>query len=137
MDAETTLDRPLIRSPRRLALAGLGLIATALGAIGIVIPGLPTTVFLIAASYCFTRSCPWIERKLLQNRFFAPYMRVVAGQVPVSRRARLSSALTMWGFVLLSGTMLHLGGRLTPIVAALLLTAAVVATFSIARYRRW
>ena len=58
--------------PRRLLLAGAGVLAVGLAALGVVVPGLPTTVFLIAASYCFARSCPWLEERLLRNRPFAP-----------------------------------------------------------------
>jgi hypothetical protein len=55
-------------------LAAAGLLCVGLGALGAVLPGLPTTIFLILASYCFTRSCPWLEERLLRTRLFAPYM---------------------------------------------------------------
>src|SRR4029450_10740469 len=42
-------------------LAG-GLVAVALGAVGIVVPGLPTTVFFIIAAWCFSHSSPRLER---------------------------------------------------------------------------
>lgn len=47
-----------------LWLAG-GLLAVALGGIGVVVPGLPTTVFFIAAAACFARSSPRLERWIL------------------------------------------------------------------------
>lgn len=49
----------------RCAWVVLGLVCVAIGAVGIVVPGLPTTVFFIAAAACFTRSSPRLERWVL------------------------------------------------------------------------
>jgi uncharacterized membrane protein YbaN (DUF454 family) len=59
---------------RWLWLVG-GLTALALGGIGIVVPGLPTTVFLIVAAACFTRSSPRLEAWLLGLPRFGPMIR--------------------------------------------------------------
>ena len=45
---------PLVRG----AWIGLGFFFVTLGAIGIVIPGWPTTPFLLVAAACFARSSP-------------------------------------------------------------------------------
>lgn len=50
---------------RRTAWVALGLALTALGGIGIVVPGLPSTVFFVGAAACFSRSSPRFERWLL------------------------------------------------------------------------
>lgn len=42
----------------RLLWLGAGWVAVALGAIGVIVPGLPTTVFMIIAASCFARSSP-------------------------------------------------------------------------------
>ena len=57
---------------RRGLLAAAGVLAVALGGIGAFVPGLPTTIFLIVASYCFARSCPWLEARLLRCRSSRP-----------------------------------------------------------------
>ena len=44
---------------------GLGLIFVAIGSIGVIVPGLPTTIFMIAAAGCFARSSPRLEKWLL------------------------------------------------------------------------
>jgi uncharacterized protein len=46
----------------RMIFGGLGWCAVALAIAGIIVPGLPTTLFVIAASYCFSRSSPRFER---------------------------------------------------------------------------
>lgn len=51
-----------------------GLIAVGLGAMGVVIPGLPTTPFLLLASWLFYRSSPRLQQWLL-NSWLGKYIR--------------------------------------------------------------
>ena len=92
------------RSPnlRRWTLVGLGLFCVGLGALGVIVPGLPTTIFLIAASWCFTRSCPWLEDRLIRNRFFGPYLRFLDGDTPMPPRVMWSSLALMWTAISIS-----------------------------------
>ncbi|MDE2935961.1 MAG: YbaN family protein [Chloroflexota bacterium] len=60
---------------RRYLLMAFGVLCLSLGAIGVVVPGLPTTVFVILAAWAFVRSCPVLHRWLLENRLFGPRLR--------------------------------------------------------------
>ena len=60
---------------RRGLFATLGVFAVALGIIGVFVPGLPTTEFILAASYLFARSSPRLEGWLENNRWFGPMLR--------------------------------------------------------------
>lgn len=54
------------RSPTiRIAWITLGLGLTALGGLGIILPGLPSTMFFVGAAACFSRSSRRFERWLL------------------------------------------------------------------------
>lgn len=118
---------------RRWTLACLGLLCVGLGGIGVVVPGLPTTIFLIAASWCFTRSCPWLEERLIRNRFFRPYLKFIDRGEPMPRRVMWITLAVMWVAIGLSTTMLWLGD--TPIFVALCVPlAGVVGTVFIVRF---
>lgn len=52
---------------RRLGLVVLGLALVGMGYLGVLVPGLPATPFLLAASYCFVRSSPRLHRWLRRS----------------------------------------------------------------------
>ena len=56
----------------RLVLLVLGSIALLLGIIGIVVPGLPTTPFILVAAACYARASERFYRWLLRNPTFGP-----------------------------------------------------------------
>lgn len=53
----------------------LGCFFTGLGGIGVVLPGIPTTPFLLVASYFFIRSSPRLHSRLLASKRFGPILR--------------------------------------------------------------
>ena len=53
----------------------LGLVFVALGAVGAVLPLLPTTPFILLAAGCFARSSPRLHRWLLESELFGPTLR--------------------------------------------------------------
>jgi hypothetical protein len=64
-----------LSSIRRALLITAGLAAVVAGAIGIVVPLLPTTPFLLLAAVCFVRSSDRLYRWLTTNRVFGSYLR--------------------------------------------------------------
>jgi len=53
----------------------LGCLFVGLGAIGAVVPGMPTTVFLVLAAACFIRSSQRLYDWLISNKTFGPYLK--------------------------------------------------------------
>ncbi|MFI4892363.1 MAG: DUF454 family protein [Phycisphaerales bacterium JB058] len=91
------LQAPVIAfTPWRWAVALLGVLAVAVGAVGVVVPGLPTTIFLIIASWCFAKSCPWLETRLIRNRFFRPFLVFMEPGARMPLRAKVISNAMMW-----------------------------------------
>lgn len=62
----------MVPSPRRPTMLvrwmwiALGVVCVGFGGIGAVVPGLPTTGFMVAAAACFARSSPRLEAWLLR-----------------------------------------------------------------------
>ena len=74
-------------------LAG-GVLAVAVGSIGVVVPGLPTTVFFIVAAACFARCNPRLERWVLDLPRIGPLVRDHRAGLGMPRRAKMV-AVTM------------------------------------------
>jgi len=100
------------RSLRRWIYALLGVISVGVGFIGVFVPGLPTTIFLILASYLFTRSCPWLEEKLVRAPIFKPYLRYVDGERAMPLRARIVTIAMIWTATTASCVLLAARGAL-------------------------
>lgn len=126
----------VVRSPRRLLFAVLGAASVGLAVAGIFVPGLPTTIFLIIGSWLLTKSCPYLEERLIRNRLFRPYLRYVDGTAPMPARARVSAITMMWVAVLASMAALAWRDALAWWLAALLFALACTGTWFIATWRR-
>jgi len=133
-EAGLRVTRP--RSPKRIVLAALGVVCVGLAFAGVVLPGLPTTVFLIAASYLFTRSCPWLEDRLIRIRWFRPYLAYLDGGRPMPSRARWTATGMMWLAVCASLLVTAAADRLHVVFAVVVIGAAMTGTWVIFRFRR-
>ncbi|MBR1799798.1 MAG: YbaN family protein [Bacteroidales bacterium] len=73
---------------KKYLLVALGMIFVGLGALGVVVPGLPTTPFLLLASWLFYRSSPRLQQWLL-NSWLGKYIRNYhrRGGMTVSQKA--------------------------------------------------
>jgi uncharacterized protein len=67
----------------------------ALGIVGIFLPLLPGTLFLILAGACFTRSSPRFEGWLLDHPRFGPPVRAWRETGSVPRRAKVFAAVSL------------------------------------------
>lgn len=81
---------------KRATLVALGTLFVGIGAVGVVVPGLPTTVFLLIASYFFSKSCPALTDRWLRRGVFAPYMRYADEGRPMPTHARVIALVFIW-----------------------------------------
>lgn len=65
-----------------------GWLAVAVGGVGIVVPGLPTTVFFIIAAWCFSKSSPRLEQWVLDLPRIGPAVRRYRAGDPMPRKAK-------------------------------------------------
>ncbi len=115
--------------------ASVGLLFVGIGAVGAIVPGLPTTVFLMGACWAFARSCPALERWVLSTRIFRPYAKFVDGSTPMPLRAKVMAIALMWLSVVVSVTLLVVNEAAPLWISGLVVVSAGVGTAVIARWQ--
>jgi hypothetical protein len=80
----------------------IGLLAVGIGALAIVVPGLPSTMFFVFAAWCFSRSSPRFERWVLELPSIGPMVRDYRAGLGMPRRAKVLAMTMMWSAMLLS-----------------------------------
>lgn len=108
----------------RLAWISAGLLFVGLGVLGVLLPLLPTTVFLLLAAYCFARSSPTLHDWLLGHRILGPFILNWQDYGAISARAKLLAVATM-GATLAGGLALGLGTIVLAVQGVVLTLAAV------------
>lgn len=73
----------------------LGCLAVALGVIGIFLPLLPTTPFMILAAACFAKSSDRLHGWLLGHRMFGPMIRDWQAHGAIPRRGKRAALIAM------------------------------------------
>ena len=125
MTSPAPTPRPAVRrGASRILWLTVGMIAVGLGGIGIVVPGLPTTVFFIVAAWCFGRSSPRFERWVLNLPGVGPMVRDHRNGLGMPRRAKAIALTMMWTAILLSAFAL----RHRPLVAAAVVAVGLIGT---------
>ena len=73
----------------------VGVTSVVLGAIGIVVPLLPTVPFMILAAFCFARANPVWERRLLDHPRFGPHIVAWRTRGAISRRGKAMAGVAL------------------------------------------
>ncbi len=80
----------------------LGTISLITGIIGIIVPGLPTTVFLLFAATMYFHGNKKFHDKLLANRYLGDYIKRFREGQGMSIRDKIISLLMMWIMILIA-----------------------------------
>lgn len=80
----------------RIILIILGVVTLCIGIVGIVLPILPTTPFLLLASFLFCKSSKKLHDWLENNRVFGEYIRNYRRYRAIKRRTRIFSIALLW-----------------------------------------
>ncbi len=81
---------------RKAVLIFLGTVCVALGVLGMFLPLLPTTVFLLMAAYCYSRSSERFHDWLLNNRLCGDYIRNYKSGRGISMRQKITTTSILW-----------------------------------------
>ncbi|PKK89272.1 MAG: DUF454 domain-containing protein [Candidatus Wallbacteria bacterium HGW-Wallbacteria-1] len=81
---------------RKYFLIAVGFCSLALGILGIFLPLLPTTPFLLLSAYCFARSSDRAYQWLMNNRWFGEYIRNYQQGKGISLRHKAMTLSLLW-----------------------------------------
>jgi uncharacterized protein len=76
-------------------LAIAGSVSLSLGVIGVVLPGLPTTPFVLLAAACYAKASPRLHQWLLNHRWMGPMLRDWEANRRLTRRTKTVAVLSM------------------------------------------
>jgi hypothetical protein len=102
-----------------------GTIALVLGLVGIVVPVLPTTPFLLLAAICFMRGSRRLYNLLLHNRFVGAYLRNYLEGRGMPVRMKVWTLILLWAAIV-STAVLATDSLIARIILALVLVAVTI-----------
>ncbi len=82
---------------KRIVLTGIGLVALALGLVGLFLPVLPTVPFLLVALWAFSRSSERLHRWLITHPHLGPPLIAWQRHGAISRRSKILAVVAMTG----------------------------------------
>lgn len=124
-------DIPMYRNPVvRYLLLGTGWLSVALGVVGIFLPVLPTTPFLLLAAACFVRSSRRFYDWLVMHPRLGPWFRDYLEGNGVPLKGKVYSIIAMWLSIALSCWLVPM-----PWARAGMLTSAALVTIYILRLK--
>ena len=86
----------------KVLLIALGIFFMGLGFVGIFVPVLPTTPFVLLSAALFARSSDRFYRWLIGNRFFGRYIKNYREGKGLPLRVKLSAIIILWITIALS-----------------------------------
>jgi uncharacterized membrane protein YbaN (DUF454 family) len=74
----------------------------ALGALGVVLPGLPATPFVLLAALCFSAGNKRIYNWMQRSRFFGPYIENYRTKQGVKKSWKIANIVSLWVMLTIS-----------------------------------
>jgi len=87
---------------KNLILTMFGFIFLGLGVVGVSIPVMPTTPFVLLAAACFSVSNKKIFNWLQKNRFFGPYIENYRTKQGIKKSLKIISIFILWSGLIIS-----------------------------------
>lgn len=112
----------------RYCLLGVGWLSVVLGVIGIFLPVLPTTPFLLLAAACFMRSSQRFYDWLVNHPKLGPWIRDYLDGEGIPLKGKVYAIGLMWCSILISGFVVQ-----RPWAWAFMLTSATLVTLYLIR----
>jgi uncharacterized membrane protein YbaN (DUF454 family) len=87
---------------KKIIFLMIGCIALLLGTIGIFLPILPTTPFVLLAGACFSVSSPRLSALLSRNKYFGSYLDNYHNNTGVPRKVKYRAITFLWTGLIIS-----------------------------------
>ncbi|MDR0916666.1 MAG: YbaN family protein [Oscillospiraceae bacterium] len=92
---------------KKILLLIAGFLLLAVGGIGIFLPILPTTPFVMLAAGCFGASSPKLAEKLENTKIFGEYVRNYRNKTGISNKSRYTGIVCLWAVLIISGAVVR------------------------------
>lgn len=92
---------------KKIVLFIAGCIFVTFGAIGIFLPVLPTTPFMLLAAGCFSISNKRFEEKLKKNKYFGSYITNYQDKSGIPHKIKIRAITFLWISLILSGVLIQ------------------------------
>ena len=121
--------------PLKVLFIFAGTLSLVLGVLGIFVPGLPTTPFLLLTAGLYARGSERLYRMLVSNKYLGHYIHRYRSQKGITKRVKIRSIILMWVMIGISTVFFiqSLPVRLIVIIVGVVGTA--VMGFIIPTYR--
>ena len=117
-------------------LVTLGIISFGLGVLGIFVPGLPTTPFLLLSAFLFFRSSEKLYNWLIHHPRFGAYIRYYRIHKAIPLKTKIYATALMWLMVFISTVFFIEQAIVDIIVIAAGLTGTIVMNWVIPTYKK-
>lgn len=119
---------------RKAVLIFTGTVCVGLGVLGMFLPLMPTTVFLLIAAYCYSRSSERFHTWLLNNRLCGKYISNYKSKNGMTIRQKATTLLTLW--ISIAFSIWLMSGRFWPtLIVSIVAVAVTVHILWIKTYR--
>lgn len=126
------MNRNGLEKIKKILLIMIGSISLIVGSIGIILPLLPTTPFLLLSLACFIRSSDRLYDFILNNKYLAPYVKDYMNGNGIPKKVKIRAITLIWITIGFS-TIFIIDKSIIRIV--LLSTASIVSLYILTRPR--
>lgn len=90
------MKRKGLNNMKKVLLIIIGSVSLLIGILGIILPVLPTTPFLLLSLACFIRSSNKLYTFILNNKYLAPYVKDYMNGNGIPKKAKIRAILLIW-----------------------------------------
>lgn len=117
----------------KLLFIFLGSLFLGLGFVGIIIPGLPATPFLLLSAGCYVRSSNKLYNWLLNHKIFGKYIKTFREHNALPKSSKIISLVSMWAMIFIS-TIFFIQNM---VVRIILIIAGIIGTIVILKIKTY